>query len=301
MTILNNLPVYLVLKNSVLRSGHITTASSNEPEQNTYTWTQILPYSIQRTMPISGSRSSTSADLSTTASTLVPFSPIEENRSTADTVTNIGQTSDLNIADVDIAIIDTGISLTHPDLNVYRNVSFVNGTVSGDDDMGHGSHVAGIAAARDNDVGILGLAPGARLWAIKVCDESGECGILDQIEGIEYAIQHADEIDIINLSLENPNSPSLNKVIDEAVKAGITVIAAAGNYGEDASNTSPANNPNVVTVSAIADTDGLCGGVGQAVPEDIAGEAMDDDTFAYFSNFGPSVKIALLEWVYCLL
>lgn len=104
--------------------------------------------------------------------------------------------------------------------------------------------------------------------------------------------QHADEIDVINLSLENPNSPSLNKVIDEVVKAGITVVAAAGNYGEDASNTSPANNPNIITVSAIADTDGVCGGVGPAVPEDVAGEPMDDDSFAYFSNFGPPVQIA---------
>jgi subtilisin family serine protease len=122
----------------------------------------------------------------------------------------------MDMADVDIAIIDTGISLTHQDLNVYKNVTFVNGTVSGDDDMGHGSHVAGVAA-KDNDVGIIGIAPGARLWAIKVCDESGECDVLDQIKGLEYAIQHAYEIEVINLSLENPNSPSLNKVIDEAV------------------------------------------------------------------------------------
>jgi subtilisin family serine protease len=167
--------------------------------------------------------------------------------------------SDFN---VDIAILDTGVSLNHPDLNVYRDVTFINGTTTGNDDNGHGSHVAGIAAAKDNDIGIVGIAPGARIWAIKVCDASGECKITNQIKGVDYAIQHADEIDVLNISIENPNSPALNSIIDAAVKAGITVVVSAGNYGKDASLTSPANNPNVLTVSAIADSDGVCGAAG---------------------------------------
>ena len=163
--------------------------------------------------------------------------------------------------------------------------------MTGDDDQGHGSHVAGIAAAKDNDIGIVGIAPGARLWAIKVCDGLGECKVLNQMKGIEYAIEHADEIDVLNISVENPNSTSLNRVIDEAVKAGIIVVVSAGNYGKDASSTTPANNPNVLTVSAIADTDGKCGGFGPTLP-DPKSTMINDDTFAYFSNFGPVVKIA---------
>ena len=77
--------------------------------------------------------------------------------------------------DVDIAILDTGISLTHPDLNVYRNVSVVENIAIGDDDQGHGSHVAGVGAAKNNEIGVVGMAPGARLWAVKVCDADGAC------------------------------------------------------------------------------------------------------------------------------
>src|SRR5258708_8227512 len=73
----------------------------------------------------------------------------------------------------DIAIIDTGIDLTHPDLNVYRNVTFVSGTTTGNDDHGHGTHVAGTAASLDNAIGVVGVAPGARLWAVKVLDSTG--------------------------------------------------------------------------------------------------------------------------------
>ena len=74
----------------------------------------------------------------------------------------------IGAVDADIAIIDTGIDLTHPDLNVYRDTSFVDGTNSGNDDEGHGTHVAGIGRAKDNNEGVVGIAPGARLWAVKV-------------------------------------------------------------------------------------------------------------------------------------
>jgi subtilisin family serine protease len=165
-----------------------------------------------------------------------------------------------------------------------------DGVTSGDDDVGHGSHIAGIIGAKDNSIGVVGIVPDARLWSIKVCDSAGDCKVSNQIKGIEYAIEHADEIDVLNLSIENPNSPALNSAIDAAVNAGITVIASAGNRGADASQTTPANNPNVLTVSAIGDSDGKCGGVGEEIV--LKQGKVSDDGFAFFSNFGPAVKIA---------
>jgi subtilisin family serine protease len=226
-------------------------------------WNQTLPNGLMRTVPINAS----------IAGGIMPTSSTVEN-----------------LVDVDIAILDTGVSLTHPDLNVYRNISFVDGINSGNDDQGHGSHTAGIAAARDNSIGIMGVAPGARIWAIKSCDKLGECKVSDQIKGIEYATKHADEIDILNISIENPNSPALNNAISEAFNAGITVVVSAGNYGVNANSTSPANSPDVLTVSAIGDSDGKCGGAGPVLAEPDG--SVLDDTFAFFSNFGPAVKMA---------
>jgi subtilisin family serine protease len=108
------------------------------------------------------------------------------------------------------------------------------------------------------------------------------------IKGVEYITEHADEIDVVNISVETPLSPALNRAVSASIKAGVTYVVAAGNYGQDASTTSPASNPDAITVSAIADSDGKCGGLG---PELKANNATDD-TFASFSNFGPSVSIA---------
>ncbi|HJR48916.1 MAG TPA: S8 family serine peptidase, partial [Nitrososphaeraceae archaeon] len=190
--------------------------------------------------------------------------------------------------DVDIAILDTGIDLDHPDLNVYKDFNVIGNNVTGDDDHGHGTHVAGIAGAKDNGIGVIGGAPGARLWSVKVCDSEGQCKISDMIKGIQYVTEHADEIDVANISVETPLSPALNRAISASIKAGVTYIVSAGNYGQDASLTSPASSPDVITVSAIADTDGKCGGEGPA--PDL--ENATDDSFAPFSNFGPSVSIA---------
>ena len=185
-----------------------------------------------------------------------------------------------------IAIIDTGIDFTHPELNVYRQVSFVPGASTANDDNGHGTAVAGIVAAEGN-VGAVGIAPGARLWAIKVLDKSGTGSMSSIIQGIDYVTQNAGQIDAANLSFGcKCNSSALETAINNSVAAGVTFVVAAGNAGEDSSLWSPASNPNVISVAALADSDGKCGGLGPPTPYG------PDDSLAIFSNFGTKVTIA---------
>ena len=164
--------------------------------------------------------------------------------------------------DVDIAILDTGIDLSHPDLNVYRQVTFVSGTNSGNDDNGHGTLVAGVAAAKDDSQGVVGMAPGARLWAVKVLDKNGNGFDSDILAGIDYITEHADEIDVVNMSFggEGPDD-ALHTAIVHSVAAGVTYTGAAGNGGVNAASVIPASFSEVIAVSAIVDTDGKCGGV----------------------------------------
>ena len=187
---------------------------------------------------------------------------------------------------VDIAIIDTGIDLTHPDLNVVKDVSFVKGTRTGNDDNGHGTHCAGIAAARDNTAGVVGVAPGARLWAVKVLDRNGSGTMSNVIKGVDYVTSNASSIEAANMSLGGGNSDALNLAISNSVAKGVVYAVAAGNSAVDAASSSPANSPVVLCVSAMVDTDGIPGGSG---PSTSYGQ---DDTFASFSNYGAVVDIA---------
>jgi subtilisin len=189
---------------------------------------------------------------------------------------------------VDIAIMDSGIDLNHPDLNIFRQVTFVSGTANGNDDNGHGTAMAGIAAAKDNSRGVVGLAPGARLWSIKILDSNGIGSSSDIIEGIDYVTQHANEIDVVNLSFGAiGQNTALHNAIINSVAAGVTYVAAAGNEGVDASSVFPASYPEVIAVSAIVDLDGRCGAFSS-----ITTPVGKDDTFARFSNYGPVVDVA---------
>src|SRR6266511_3536339 len=175
--------------------------------------------------------------------------------------------------DVDVAVIDTGVDVRHPDLNVLRsrgkNCTDERGV---DDQNGHGTHVAGIIGARDNDIGVVGVAPGARLWAVRVLNPAGSGSFASVICGVDWVTAHRDVIEVANMSLggtgsEPPGSgcatgDPLHDAICNSVAAGVTYTVAAGNEADDAANHVPAAYDEVITVSALADFDGQPGGLG---------------------------------------
>jgi subtilisin len=206
--------------------------------------------------------------------------------------------------DVDIAIIDSGVDIDHPDLNIYRYVyCYPKNSHSGkcdendvraDDSEGHGTHVAGTAAARDNNTGVVGVAPGARIWGIRVSQENGSISSREVIAAIDYVAANASQIEVANMSLGFTGSSSaLDQAIASTVAAGVTIAVSAGNEALDVSQTSPGGHPDAITVSALADFDGKPGGLlnqGFTYSEADCTENQDD-SFACFSNFGSGVDI----------
>jgi subtilisin len=179
----------------------------------------------------------------------------------ADTNANldIDATDDFRV-DVDVAVIDTGVDFQHPDLNTVGGVNCSGGgpfrsscTSGGDDDHYHGTHVAGTIGAIDNGIGVVGVAPGARIWAVKVLNSQGSGYTSWIVAGIDW----------------------------------VAFAVAAGNIDDDANNYSPAAFNNVLSVSALADFDGEPGGLGSPTCR-----ADQDDTLADFSNWGAAVDIA---------
>jgi subtilisin len=228
----------------------------------------------------------------------VQTTPTGINRANAD----LSPTAQINgtdqRVDVDVAVIDTGVDLDHPDLNVHRagarSCTLLG--LSADDDHGHGSHVAGTVGALDNTTGVVGMAPGARIWPVKVLNALGSGLNSDVICGIDYVTAHASEIEVANMSLGGAgeddgdcgatNDDALHASICKAVAAGITFVVAAGNDSADAAGSTPAAYDEVITVSALADFNGQPGGGAPSTCR-----ADQDDTFASFSNYGADVDM----------
>lgn len=153
---------------------------------------------------------------------------------------------------VKVAILDTGIDATHPDLRgaVKGGYNAVGDSRSVRDRNGHGTHVAGIIAARRNRMGIRGIAPEVDLYAVKVLDDRGSGKVSDLIEGIEWAVQN--KMDIINMSVgTKENNQTLREAVQNAARAGVIMVAAAGNNGPSPNTVLyPARYPEVIAVGA---------------------------------------------------
>jgi subtilisin len=169
-------------------------------------------------------------------------------------------------------IVDSGIDMTHPDLNVdqTKSKSFLPDNTSPNDENGHGTHVAGIIGAKNNDIGVLGIASDATLVSCRVLDKDGNGKLSSIIQALSYIGANAKAGDVVNMSLgEDEISDILDQQVQEIAAKGIYVAIAAGNDSKAADLFSPgrANGDNIFTVSAV---DSL-------------------DNFASFSNYGNDV------------
>ena len=164
-------------------------------------------------------------------------------------------------------VIDSGIDLDHPDLNVdvARSKDFTGSRKGADDENGHGTHVAGTIGAIDNEIGVVGVAAGCNLVAVRVLDRRGSGSTTGVISGVDYVAANANSGDVANMSLGGGVSTALDDAV-LAASSSCKFALAAGNESDNANNHSPArvNGPNIYTISAM----------------DL------NDNWAYFSNYG---------------
>ena len=171
---------------------------------------------------------------------------------------------------INVAILDTGVDYTHPDLaaNYKGGYDFVNSDGDPIDDAGHGTHVSGTVAAIDNDIGVIGAAPGVNIYALKVLNSQGSGTYSYLISAVQWAVDN--NMDVASMSLSGTyNSRSLSRACDRAYRRGLVIVAAAGNNDMGAVSY-PAAYSSVIAVSATDET----------------------DTLASFSNIGPQIELA---------
>jgi subtilisin family serine protease len=218
--------------------------ASVEPDYIVYAYVQTLPWGIDRI----------DADVSSTLAG------------------NGGGT----VTGVRIYIIDTGIQLNHPDLNVAGSVDFT-GKGTADDGHGHGTHVAGTVAAIDNDGQVVGVAPGAQVYAVKVLGDNGSGSTSNVIKGVDYVTQQKQAAPgtpmVANMSLGSfvgtTSYGSLDNAVLNSINRGVVYTIAAGNSGRDARLYSPAHVTQAITVGAYD----------------------SNNNFASFSNYGSLLDI----------
>ncbi len=198
-------------------------------------------------------------------------SPTPETEVTPPGITRVGGGADYTGTNK-VWIVDTGIDLDHPDLNVDATdgMTFVKRTTTPDDDNGHGTHCAGIIAAiKGNNIGVVGVAAGATVVPVKVLNRRGSGYMSDIIAGIDWVIDNGKSGDAVNMSFGGGTYEALDIEVEKLGDKGLFVAIAAGNSADDAIKYSPARaeGPNIYTVSACD----------------------SNDNWAYFSNYGSPV------------
>jgi subtilisin family serine protease len=202
--------------------------------------------------------------------------------------------------DINAAIIDTGIQGNHPDLNVPGGRNCMSSDPNAwADGNGHGTHVAGTVGARDNGIGVVGVAPDARVWAVRVLGNDGSGTTATVVCGINWVTANAGAlgIKVANMSLGgggaddgncgNSNNDAMHKAICSSVAAGVTYVVAAGNSNTNFQSQVPAAYKEVLTVTAVADFNGAPGGGAAATCRSDV-----DDTNANFSNLAGASNTA---------
>jgi hypothetical protein len=208
--------------------------------------------------------------------------------------------------DVDVAVLDSGIQPNHPDLRVAGGVNCLPGYNRSDWDdidslVGHGTFVAGVVGAEDNKIGVVGYAPGARMWAVRAFDANGFGTSADVTCGLDWIAQTRldkdpnNDIEVANLSYGGPieaDDDRCGRSVGDAehyatcglVNSGVVPVASAGNDNADFAPAGPATYSEVLTATAMGDRDRQPGGLGgqfSCLPEQF------DDRFAFFSTTRP--------------
>ncbi len=210
--------------------------------------------------------------------------------------------------DIDVAILDSGVG-PHIDLRVAGGYDCTGGGRIADT-YGHGTHVAGTVGALDNGIGVVGMAPGARLWSVKVLGDDGLGWLSWAACGVEWVLGRRDAVDparprieIANMSVSwlgdsadegdcgLADGDVLHQAICRSVDDGTTYVVAAGNQSTDAATRRPGAYDEVITVSALADFDGAPGGLGDQSAICPWYSPDVDDTYGDFSNFGADVDL----------
>jgi subtilisin family serine protease len=201
-----------------------------------------------------------------------------------------------------VAIVDTGI-MARPDLNVVGGFDCANdllGDLLGGgggtkDNIGHGTHVSGIVAAKDTGTGVVGVSPGTPLYAVRVFSSFGSGSLSNVVCGLNWVAENAkaDNIKVVNMSLGGEGTDdgscgtkdqdAFHASVCRVTAAGVTVVVAAGNSKEDLAKSVPANYDEVLAVTAMADFDGKPGGLYSGTGT--CSTKGTDDVAADFSNF----------------